>query len=157
MKTLRILSFILGVRARAPFRQLLNESLTLKSTFDSLSPPTVASGLRALPVPSRRACLCTYTHAHVSRRGRWSGDRERGHAGRSVYTPGSATTGRPLWTLQGRGKGYCWVHRISKSRQGSYPQCRPITSSTNVLWWLQETDTYTVQMSLRPRSGATHT
>lgn len=65
---------------------------------------------------------------------------------RSMYTSKSATPGRPPWTLRGR-ESHCWHCRISDSRWGSYPQCRPITSNTNVLWWLQERDKRLTQSS----------
>ena len=50
-------------------------------------------------------------------------------------------------------KGLLLVHGISELRWlgQSYPQCRPITSNTKVLWWLQERHrAYTVQMFLWP-------
>ena len=127
------------MRVRAPWRQLLKEVLSLKNTFYSCSPPTVASSLRALCAPSYCLCACARTHvctqAHTGLCGRWSGVHKR-----TVCTSRSATPARPLWTLRRRGKGHYWGHGINGSRWGSYPQCRPITSSTNVLWWLQETD-----------------
>lgn len=81
---LRVLSFFLGVRVRAPSRQLLKEGLFLKSTFYSCSPPTVASSLRALRAPSH--CLCARAHAHVRTQAHaglweveWSAQEDRVH------------------------------------------------------------------------------
>lgn len=91
---MRICAFTVGVRVRVPLRQLLNEVLSLKSTFYSCSPATVASNLRALSV------LCTCAQAHPCTCGDGGWNKVGGHAKTSTDTSGSAILG-DLFGLSG--------------------------------------------------------
>ena len=142
---LRSSRFTLGAR------QLLSELLPLKRPFYSHSPASVAPSLRALSALSH--CMCVQCVREVG------GDEERWSHQEKCVDLLICPHGEPPRSLEKR-KGLLLVHRINELRWWgqSYPQCRPITSNTKVLWWLQERHrAHTVHMFLWPDlRAATH-
>ena len=139
---LRSSCFTLGVR------QLLSELLPLKRPFYSHSPAPVAPNLRALSALSH--CMCTVCKGSGCGGGKVATPRE-------VCTPPDPPPrGAPRVPGEEERATACTRNKRVKMVGQSYPQCRPITSNTKVLWWLQERHrAHTVQMFLWPDLRAT--
>lgn len=103
--------FILGARGRAPLVPLISGILSLKS-------PSIHAHL---PQRLRISERCLLFHTCMCGMGRLRGDGERQAPQEECVHLQSATTGRPPWTPQGRGKGYCLVHGINEPRWGILP------------------------------------